>query len=194
MNKITGYFVALLVCAGAAAASEEIVQNGGFETGALPPWTAYNFKVGSGGSPGPHSGTYAAGMGYYGYIYEPLTGYTRQDFGKTYSPAEVKSADFWIWPDPRSYGNRAVVTSYEVKLGANNTFGGSPPGGHWYHVVLPTSGIQYPFDYINISVTVYITAELPPYNMQAGLDDISVLISPSGVSPASFGRIKTLFR
>jgi len=196
MNKIMVYVVAMLVCAGAAAAYEEIVQNGGFETGALPPWTAYNFKVGSGGSPGPHSGAYAAGMGYYGYIYEPLTGYVRQNLGKTYYPDEVTYAGFWILPDRKSVGGtRAVVTLYEVNLGDDNYFAGYPPWGYWWHeIVLPTANIHYPFDYINISVTVYISSEPPPYNMEAGLDDISVLISPSGVSPASFGRIKTLFR
>jgi len=100
-------------------------------------------------------------------------------------------------PDPHIWnsGYDAYYIQYEFRLG-DNVYSVPPPWWEhpWQKIEFPINQIQYPFNYIYVWVKVGIIAEPPPYNMEAGLDDISVLISPSAVSPASFGRIKTFFR
>jgi len=196
------YFLilALTFVAQAAATEEEIVVNGGFETGQLQPWTTDEFIMSSGA--GGHSGNYDVYMASWG---DPpsIDGYIRQDLGRTYYAYEVKSASFWIYPDflARYGGRYPCQTDFRIYLGDNNEYDVPPLPDtgwgwiiQWYKINVPLSEIQYPFDYVYIWVHVHMTTGTPPYNLYAALDDVSVTISHTGVTPASWGRVKATFR
>jgi len=192
--------LALTLAAGAAATEEEIVVNGGFETGQLTPWVAEKFVVGSGWS---HSGNYAAAMAGGGYEEFEIEGYIKQSLQRTYYPGEVTKAFFWIYPDfnARGNGRGPCWTFYEFRLGDYNIYDVPPPewpnwwDPKWYKIEMPLSNITAPFNYIYIWVKVEAqSGALPPYWLSADLDDISVTISSSAISNTSLGRVKAFFR
>jgi hypothetical protein len=187
MNR-RGIFVAVAISLGGTAfAYQEIVDNGGFETGRLDPWVPVNFYI-SGNS---HSGSY--GVYYYEISKEDpteLEAAVRQELGRTYYPEEVVSAELWFYFDPgsdrlggvefrlgRNYEARAC---YELERG-------------WNEVEYNLNNVKAAFNYV--FVYSFILMGWPPgmYNA-VGVDDVSVLVSPTGIRATSLGRVKALCR
>ncbi len=140
--------ITAVVTACAAAGAAELVTNGGFETGALPPWTADKMVV---SSQGPRSGNYwayfkretAATITTAEQIY---WGELRQEFGRTYSPASFITADLWVYFHPDNVGSPWYLT---VKLGPNYLHLESKKGElgrGWNHVTFPAALVTQPFN------------------------------------------------
>jgi len=199
----------ILIALGMAAAADfaraetDAVQNGGFEDGVLYPWTVDTFHLGYAPGAG-HTGDYVVSMGIFQsqtqYI---LEGWIRQTLDRTYYPDEVRSANFWIYPDFDSLrdGDRGpCFTEFSFRLGENE-YGTTPGPGtgwgwleQWYEIMMPLGSITTPFNYVYIWVKVHAYGAPPPYNLEAALDDISVTVTGTGVSPTSLGRVKALLR
>jgi hypothetical protein len=176
---------AVAVTAGAGWA-EELVVNGGFETGAFAPWVTDKATILDWG----HSGDYCAGYFYRESSMETVT--LRQDLARTVYPDEVARAELWAYGPP-SYIFLAGAT-FKFYLGPSNMVTNSYIHDKWMKLSFQPGQITAPFNYIYITIEMWDFGEPPEY-LQGNIDDISVtVISPTGVAPASLGRIKTLFR
>jgi hypothetical protein len=120
-------FSALMLASMNGWAATELVQNGGFETGSLGPWTVTS-DCGTFGdapcspwavtSPGAHSGTYAASA---------QGGYELMQSLTPTSTALITSASFWFKEDP------GVIFGVELfyQDGSNSVFFGAAPDAGW---------------------------------------------------------------
>ena len=55
----------------------------------------------------------------------------------------------------------------------------------------PLSKLQAPFDFIRVEISIYSRY---PAEYRGGLDDVSVLVVPTGVDATSLGRVKAIYR
>jgi hypothetical protein len=107
---------ALLAMSGAAAHAQELIQNGGFETGSFSSWTPFGdtFFTGvwQGGPPNPHSGVFE---GFFGTSGPDTTGGIQQVL--TAIPGDQVHVSFW-------YVSEGGVTpnSLSVMLGSVQVF------------------------------------------------------------------------
>jgi len=182
------------VSCGLARAELEIVENGGFESGVLYPWTAQELRLNYGG--GGHSGNYCAWMASDQYTVE---GWIKENLDRTYFPSEVRNASFWVYPDlysTRNGGRTPCYTYAYIALG-DNTYGTGDfygLGETWQEVEMPLNYVTTPFNYVYVNVNITVTGAPPPYNLYGAVDDISVMITGTSVSPTSLGRVKALYR
>jgi|GEM_PF-5481661 len=146
--------LAVAFAASAAAASEDLVANGGFEAGVMAPWATTTMVVTSSGAP---KGSYWA-------YYFTQTGSARcagdaeltrwcdlkQELERTVRPAEFVAAQLWIHYAPDDLGNPWHL---ELALGPNELRLSSSRGElvrGWNYVTFPRKSVTLPFDYVYV--------------------------------------------
>lgn len=153
MRKYVNVFWAV-VLAGTAFAAENVVSNGGFEAGAMPPWTTTRMAVVAAGA---RSGSYGA------YYFTQTDGGScpgdaeltrwcdlRQDLGRTVGPDEFVGAVMWVYFAPDNLGNPWYL---DVALGPNGLRLESVKGElvrGWNRVAFPGELVTAPFSFVYI--------------------------------------------
>ncbi len=201
MKNLTKIAIAVALISGVTAyGAAEVVVNGGFETGQLAPWVTDKFIVAEWAS---RTGIYGASASSGGVC--PLYAYLQQDLGTTIYPAEVIKAeswgDGWASPEPgdnkfsyifgNDYPNADVTLA--MRLGGNEEFDVSREelNGSWFRCEYPLTYIKNPFDSIFVRIVV---SERDRYHLWGAVDDVSILITMTGVEPTSLGRVKAVYR
>lgn len=181
--------VAALAAAGAAFAGEEIVVNGGFETGELSPW--YNDNV------PPYDpfevkpeyachGNYGAGIRKFA---NEVQGCIVQYFQRTIYPSEVEGGGVNIGFWHNAYWTSGVVGIY---LGGNSAGGGYLEHNGWKYYPYIKENIWQPFDCIWIW---FVAIEYGnPYWIGMYVDDVSLVLKATAAEPTSLGKVKAMFK
>jgi len=183
---IVGAAAAVCITAVAALAAEELIVNAGFETGELAPWTSETFKIMYGG----RTGRYHAGF-YLDWI-KSFEGTVEQDLGRTVYPAEVRKVSLWAYGGTIEEEGNHEPAEIRIDLGTNRHYGDLYfYYCFWEYVEFPLSKLQAPFDFIRVEISIYSGY---PAVYRGGLDDVSVLVVPTGVDATSLGRVKAIYR
>src|SRR5450432_1894829 len=140
--------VLLLLCAGSAARAQEVVVNGGFETGTFSSWTATDSSGFTNVGSDPlfaHSGTFHANLGA-----SPNVGTLTQTLATT--PGQTYTLSFWLANDGAAGGGEVnqfdalwngtpvlTQTNVAVSLYTHYTFS----------LLAPTASTTLEFDYRN---------------------------------------------
>jgi hypothetical protein len=148
----------VLALAAAAPGAEEVVANGGFESGGVAPWEATNMWA---AAEGAHSGAYGA----YFFARIECDGFARgggadagqvvwgelgQDLGREIQAGEVRGVDFWVYYAPDGEGN---PWGLDAALGPNEYLWSSSRGElrkGWNHVWIPVERVTRPFSFVYI--------------------------------------------
>jgi hypothetical protein len=145
---------AVAFAASAAAASEDIVANGGFEAGVMAPWKTTGMVVtSSGAAKGSYWAYYLTQTGNAPFAGDAeLTRWCdlRQELGRTVRPAEFLAAQLWIHYTPDNLGNPWHL---ELALGPNEVRLSSSRGElvrGWNYVTFPRKSVTLPFDYVYV--------------------------------------------
>ncbi len=154
MKKYIYIYVAVALAAGVAQAAENVVGNGGFEAGAMPPWTTTRMTVAAAGARAGNYGAYyftqTDGGGCPGDAELTRWCDLRQDLGRTVSPNEFVGATLWVHFAPDNLGNPWYL---EVALGGNELRLESSKGQlvrGWNRVAFPRELVTLPFGYIYV--------------------------------------------
>jgi hypothetical protein len=154
------YVVLATVLAGTAFAAENVVGNGGFEAGVMPPWAATRMAVAAAGA---RSGSYGAyyftqtdGGGCPGDAELTRWCDLRQDLGRTVGPDEFVGAVLWVYFAPDDLGNPWYL---DVALGTNALRLESGKGElvrGWNRVTFPRELVTAPFSFVHIKPSLAI--------------------------------------
>lgn len=156
----------------------EHLVNPGFETGSLPPWTTNNWSV---VTQTPHSGIYAA--------YDVGNFWLRQDFGPV-NTANVNSFTFWA-KQPEE-GTQAQAFDFYYSDNSFDEFLWFPPDN--YAQINGTPNLR-PAGNLLVAIRIWGYVGGGPGPDETWVDDVSLDISgATPVEPASWGRIKSLYR
>lgn len=183
---IVGAVAAVCIPAVAAFAAEELIVNAGFETGKFAPWTSERFKIMYGGRTGRyHGGFYLDGLGF-------IKGTVSQELGEVIYPAEVEKVSLWAYGGTIEEEGNHEPAEIRIDLGTNRHYGDLYfYYCFWEYVEFPLSKLQAPFDFIRVEISIYSRY---PAEYRGGLDDVSVLVVPTGVDATSLGRVKAIYR
>ncbi len=183
---ILGAAAAVCIPAVAAFAAEELIVNAGFETGKLAPWTSEKFKIMYGGCTGRyHAGFYL----YYTGFFE---GTVSQELGEVIYPAEVEKVSLWAYGGTIEEEGNHEPAEIRIDLGTNYHYGELYfYYSFWEYLEFPLSKLQVPFDFIRVKIFM---SSRHPALYRGGLDDVSVLVEPTGVDATSLGRVKAIYR
>jgi hypothetical protein len=148
------YVVLATALAGSAYAAENVVANGGFEAGVMPPWGTTSMTVAAAGA---RSGSYGAyyltqtdGGGCPGDAELTRWCDLRQDLGRTVRPEEFVGAVMWVHFAPDALGNPWYLN---VTLGTNELEFASTEGElvrGWNRVTFPGELVTTPFSFVYI--------------------------------------------
>lgn len=148
------YVILATALASAAFAAENVVGNGGFEAGAMPPWTTTRMTVAAAGARAGNYGAYyftqTDGAGCPGDAELTRWCDLRQDLGRTVRPDEFVGATLWVHFAPDNLGNPWYL---EVALGGNELRLESSKGQllrGWNRVTFPRELVTLPFGYIYV--------------------------------------------
>lgn len=154
MRKYIYAYVAAVLAAGSALAAENVVANGGFEAGALPPWTATRMVAAAAGAKSGEYGAYyfsqTDGGSCPGDAELTRWGDIRQNLGRTVKPEEFVGATMWVYFAPDKLGNPWYL---EVALGPNELRLESAQEQlvrGWNRVAFPCELVTLPFDYVYV--------------------------------------------
>jgi hypothetical protein len=146
--------LAVALVASAAAASEDLVANGGFEAGVIAPWATTTMVVTSSGAPkGSYWAYYLTQTGDCRFARDAeLTRWCdlKQKLARTVKPSEFLAARLWIHYTPDNLGNPWHL---ELALGPNEVRLSSSRGElvrGWNHVTFPRKSVALPFDYVYV--------------------------------------------
>jgi len=148
------YVLVATALAGTAFGAENVVTNGGFEAGAMPPWATTRMAVAAAGA---RAGSYGAyyltqtdGAGCSGDAELTRWCDLRQDLGRTVRPDDFVGATLWVHFAPDNLGNPWYLN---VALGANELDLESAKGElvrGWNRVTFPRELVTSPFAYVYI--------------------------------------------
>jgi hypothetical protein len=152
-----------------------ILQNPGFETGALPPWTTNNWTV---TSDDPHTGVYSAqDFGNY---------WVRQDFDAV-PVGDVISISFWS-KQPEGVQLQAVDFYYSASDYDEFIVG---PGIDWTFFDI-TSHLR-PFGNL-VAIRIWGYSGGGPDPDLTRIDDVTIEVLDTAVESSTWGQIKFLYR
>lgn len=167
MNKKILLIIAVFVGAALSAHAQNIVQNPGFETGSLPPWTNTGDTSFTGVTTVPHSGSYALYSG-------PVTsdGYIDQTLPTL--AGQAYNVSFWLENTDSSSENRFGASLGSVTLVPEGVFAYTPSYIQLsFTNVVPGANADMHFIFYNVPAFFY-------------LDDVSVTAVPE---PGTLGLI-----
>ncbi len=183
MKRLTTVIISFTLVLGANAyGAMEVIVNGGFETGGLAPWqTSFGkFSVTEDYS---HTGRYVACLNYYDPLGGSVMDTLSQELPFSVSPEEVVSISLY-----------AECLSGEIYLwirpGLNQSICYEFENGAWFYLDYPKYFLTNPFQNINITTQIYTV----DHWVFGAVDDISILVTLTGVEPTSLGRVKALFK